>query len=132
MFSYLPLLFENCITVLYFKSEACLGLENYGMWKTDEMFLGLKTVVPESGWWVDPAHSFLLWVGGICETSPGSSSKSPEDELDVLPGERKVLLCDDATDPSCSQWGYRKELLIGKLLRDPKGSASKAPKLIVC
>lgn len=82
------------------------------------MFLGLKTVVPESGWQVDPAHSFLLWVGGICETSSRSCSKSPEDELGVLPGERKVLLCDDPTDSSCSQWGNRKELLVGRLGED--------------
>lgn len=63
-------IFENCITVLFLKSKACLGLENSGMWKTDDMFSGLKAAVPESGWRVDPACSLLQWVGGIYVRRP--------------------------------------------------------------
>lgn len=66
-------------------------------WDWRQLFLsGSSTLPPPVGW----RH--------FCETSPRSWSKNREDELDVVPGERKVLLCDDAADAGCSQRGHRK------------------------
>lgn len=87
-------------------------------------------------WLAGGSSTFPPWVSWrhLFETSPGSSSKNPEDVLNVLPGEGKVLLCDAASDPSCSQWGHRKELLVGRLGEDCWGipnavSAALLPRL---